>query len=40
MQDVMQRYGRPEALLLLHDTNAGVQVYRGGRELIALQAGA
>lgn len=34
MQDVMQRYGRHDALLLLHDTIAGVQVYRGGREII------
>jgi len=31
MQDVMQRYGRRDALLLLHDTNAGVRAYRGGR---------
>ena len=31
MQDVMQRYGRPDALLLLHDTNDGVRAYRGGR---------
>ena len=31
MQDLMQRYGRPDALLLLHDTNAGVTAYRGGR---------
>jgi hypothetical protein len=34
MQDVMQRYGRHDALLLLHDTTAGVRVYRGGRELM------
>jgi hypothetical protein len=33
MQDVMQRYGRRDALLLLHDTNAGVRAYRGGREM-------
>ncbi len=33
MQDVMQRYGRRDALLLLHDTNAGVRAYRGGREV-------
>ena len=33
MQDVMQRYGRRDALLLLHDTNDGVRVYRGGREM-------
>jgi hypothetical protein len=31
MQDLMQRYGRPDALLLLHDTNAGPRVYPGGR---------
>jgi hypothetical protein len=31
MRDVMQRYGRRDALLLLHDTNAGVRAYRGGR---------
>jgi hypothetical protein len=34
MQDVMRQYGRPDALLLLHDTNAGVRMYRGGREII------
>jgi hypothetical protein len=33
MQDVMRRYGRRDALLLLHDTNAGVRAYRDGREL-------
>jgi hypothetical protein len=33
MHDVMRRYGRHDALLLLHDTNAGVRVYRGGREV-------
>ena len=32
MQDVMQRYGRPDALLLLYDTNDGVRAYPGGRE--------
>jgi hypothetical protein len=31
MRDLMQRYGRPDALLLLHDTNAGILAYRGGR---------
>jgi hypothetical protein len=31
MQDLMQRYGRPDALLLLHDTAGGVRAYRGGR---------
>ena len=33
MLDVMKRYGSPDALLLLHDTNAGVRAYRGGRLL-------
>jgi len=33
MQDVMQRYGRHDALLLLHDTNDGVRTYPGGREM-------
>ena len=33
MQDVMRRYGRRDALLLLHDTNEGVRAYRDGREL-------
>lgn len=33
MLDVMARYGRPDALLLLNDTNAGVRAYRGGREV-------
>ena len=32
MRDVMRRYGRPDALLLLHDTNEGVRKYRGGRQ--------
>lgn len=31
MQDLMQRYGRRDALLLLHDPNDGVRAYRGGR---------
>ncbi len=31
MQDLMQRYGRPDALLLLHDAAGGVRAYRGGR---------
>jgi len=34
MQDLMRRYGRHDALLLMHDTNAGVRVYRGGREIV------
>jgi hypothetical protein len=33
MLDLMQRYGRPDALLLLHDPNDGVRGYRGGREV-------
>ena len=33
MRDVMRRYGRPDALLLLHDASAGVRTYRGEREL-------
>lgn len=33
MHDVMRRYGRPDALLLLHDTNEGVRAFRGGREV-------
>ena len=32
MRDLMRRYGRPDALLLLHDPVAGVQAYAGGRE--------
>ena len=35
MHDVMQRYGRRDALLLLHDTNLGVRAFRGGREVTA-----
>ena len=37
MRDVMQRYGRHDALLLLHDTNGGIRVYRGGREIVELR---
>lgn len=33
MRDVMRRYGRPDALLLLFDASAGVRAYRGAREL-------
>ncbi|MCC7055754.1 MAG: hypothetical protein IT355_20970 [Gemmatimonadaceae bacterium] len=33
MHDLMRQYGRPDALLLLHDTNAGVSAWRQGREL-------
>ena len=31
MLDLMQRYGRRDALLLLHDASDGVRAYRGGR---------
>lgn len=31
MLDLMRRYGREDALLLLNDTNAGVRAYRNGR---------
>ncbi|NUQ19836.1 MAG: class I SAM-dependent methyltransferase [Gemmatimonadaceae bacterium] len=34
MLDVMQRFGRRDALLLLHDANAGITAYRGGREVV------
>lgn len=33
MHDLMRRYGRADALFLLYDTNAGVRVFRGGREV-------
>jgi hypothetical protein len=33
MHDLMRQYGRPDALLLLHDTARGVRAFRGGREL-------
>ena len=33
MRDVMRRYGRPDALLLLYDASAGVRGYRGAHEL-------
>ena len=35
MHDVMQRYGRRDAVLLLHDANDGVRAFRGGREIPA-----
>lgn len=35
MLDVMQRYGRADALLLLYDSDATVHVYRGGRVRVA-----
>lgn len=33
MHDLMKQYGRPDALLLLNDTNAGVRAFVGGREI-------
>lgn len=33
MLDLMQQYGRSDALLLLNDTTAGVRFFRGGREV-------
>ena len=30
MLDLLKQYGNPEATLLLHDTNDGVKLYRGG----------
>ncbi len=33
MLDVMKRYGRSDALLLLHDIDLGVRAFRGGREV-------
>ena len=35
MRDVMQRYGRRDALLLLYDPSGRVRTFRGGREEIA-----
>lgn len=32
MRDLMARYGRSDALLLLHETVGGVRAYRGGKE--------
>ena len=40
MRDVMQRYGRHDALLLLYDANGGVCVYPGGRDVRGAPAGA
>lgn len=34
MLDLMQRYGRHDALLMLHDPVAGIRLYRGGREVV------
>jgi hypothetical protein len=35
MRDVMQRYGRHDAVLLLYDADGHVRTYRGGRERVA-----
>lgn len=34
MLDVMQQYGRPDALLLLYDSDNTARIYRGGRVLV------
>ena len=34
MLDVMQRYGRADALLLLYDSDNSARIYRGGREVV------
>ena len=34
MRDVMQRYGRSDALLLLYGVDGRIRTYRGGREEI------
>ena len=34
MLDVMQRYGRSDALLLLYDSANTARIYRGGREMV------
>ena len=36
MHDVMQRYGRHDALLLLYDASGEVRAYRGGRARVTL----
>ncbi|MDZ7631131.1 MAG: hypothetical protein U5K74_07225 [Gemmatimonadaceae bacterium] len=33
MLDLMRQFGRPDALLLLMDTTAGVRAYRRGKEI-------
>lgn len=35
MHDVMRRYGRADAVLLLHSASEGIRAWRGGRELDA-----
>ena len=34
MRDLMQRYGRDDAILLVHQATGGTRVYRGGRDPI------
>lgn len=36
MLDLMRRYGREKALLVLYDVSAGVRVYRDGRDITGL----
>jgi hypothetical protein len=36
MLDLMRQFGRPDALLLMHDTTAGVRAYRRGKEIVAV----
>ena len=38
MLDVMQRYGRPDALLLLYDSDNTARIYRGGRTALPASA--
>lgn len=35
MLDLMMRYGRPDAVLMLHSVTDGVRSYRGGRDVTA-----
>lgn len=36
MRDVMQHYGRRDALLLLYDSDGSIRPFKGGRELVTL----
>ena len=38
MRDVMQRYGRADALLLLHEVDGRVRAFRGGRDEVAIRS--
>lgn len=38
MRDLMQQYGRRDALLLLYDASGSVRAYRGGREAVDVSA--